>query len=300
MKRALSIVVGLVVAFVVLQVGHGVLMRLGEDPSAARRIAWTEGASRVLLGNSVTASALDPEVLDAALYTAEGSQPAHWWAAARHRVAEDAQVILYTAPQSWGGTALTNLHDELLLADILIREAPELTERVLGEATAPQALERAQARHHLRSRLVRLSWAPAEWWYGLRTDGPVVEPAMDRLHEGRPPHRTGTVLDTFQDVDAQAPSAIEPTLLDELAAEVELVVVFPADAQAGNCSREGAYPVLARELAALDVAVLDLSWAPGNFLARHHQNKRGKAAISAVLAEELPTLAPGQVRVFCP
>ena len=296
----LSRVTGLVVALVALQAGHGVLMRLGEDPNAARRIAWTEGASRVLLGNSVTASSLDPGLLDAALYTAEGSQPAHWWAAARHRVAEGAQVILYTAPQSWGGTTLTLLRDELLLADILLREDPHLTERVLGQAMAPQALERAQARRHLRSRLVRLSWVPAEWWYGLQAEGPVVEPAMERVHEGRPPHRTTTLLNVQQDSDAQAPTSIEPTLLDELAAEVDLVVVFPADAQAETCSPEGAYPVLARELAALDVAVLDLSWAPGVFSARYHQSDRGRAATSTILAEELPKLAPGQVRVFCP
>ena len=137
---------GLVVALVALQAGHGVLMRLGEDPNAAQRIAWTEGDSRVLLGNSVTASSLDPALLDAGLYTAEGSQPAHWWAAARHRVADGAQVILYTAPQSWGGTTLPHLRDELLLADILVREDPQLTERVLGRAMSPQALERAQAR----------------------------------------------------------------------------------------------------------------------------------------------------------
>ena len=43
MKRALSRVMGLVVALVALQAGHGVLMRLGEDPNAAQRIAWTEG-----------------------------------------------------------------------------------------------------------------------------------------------------------------------------------------------------------------------------------------------------------------
>ena len=318
MKRIVGLAIGLTLVPLQLKVGHGVLMRLGEDPNAASHMAWAApqgdawnparrsremGKDRVLLGNSVTASALDPELLDAVLFTAEGSGPAHWWAAVRHRVPPGVQVVLYTAPASWNETEVTGLRAEMLLADILTGPDDELSGRVLRVPLDPAALERDQARRTLHARVVRASWAPAEAWFGRKVAGEAVEPALERLHEGRPPHARASWVTPAETTTHAAPASIHGTLLPALAKEdVDLVVVFPSRLpdMLGACTKASHFEALADELNALGVPVIDLTHGGGEFRSEHHQTAAGRQHISALLKPELETIQPGETRVVCP
>ena len=303
MKRNVGLVVGLALVPTLVIAGHEALMFLGEDPDTARHMAWAPAGDRVLLGNSVTASALDPNLLQAQLYTADGSGPAHWWAAARHRVPSGTQVVLYTAPASWNATAIEGHEEELLLADILAGPDDELTSRVLDAPMNPAAVDRNQARRTLHSKVVRLSWWPAEAWFGAQVDGDAVEPALERLHEGRPPHEQASWVTPTEATTRTAPDSIHDTLLPDLAAEdIDLVVVFPAlrPEMLGPCTGVSWFEGLASELNALGVPVIDMTWSGGEFLSEHHQTEQGRQRISALLKPELARIQAGETRVLCP
>jgi hypothetical protein len=133
---------------VVLALGLGRLAYLGqpggtglEDPLAGR---IPDGAALVVLGNSVARSAVDPQALQGALglpvgdLILQGSQPAHWLAALRHRVFgaghRPTVVLLYAPPQSLLGVRLVAEVDQGLLLTLLSGPDPDLVRRALGES----------------------------------------------------------------------------------------------------------------------------------------------------------------------
>jgi len=261
----------------------------------------------VLLGNSVTLTALDPVSLGADNAAVSGGVAAHWVASAS-RLSGRERVILYVSPLGFDDLEVEDPDDQDVLLQLLASSDPELTARAMPGSSAGSAWgvlkrQRVAARRSLVNAVAR---GPTELVLGWNSHNQVVEPALNRLfpqelgpNEAEVDHTLDAELGSERWVEPWPDeAALDASLMPMLIERVQdggarLVVVLPVGKDRQPCDGDLAPTRAWWSGQPVDLVDFSTEAFPGGTLSGdYHATQAGRERISRRLAEVLAELPP--------
>ncbi len=280
------------------------------NPLSGRGIA---GAHTLVVGNSVARAAVDPARLGAALgvkvadLAMQGSQPAHWLAALRHRVIgaghTPRRVLVYAPLHQLTTVALQTDADRALLLTLLTGPDPDLIRRALGATAQPGLAQRAlRGRDRIRRRALDAAGATFARFAFTSQErtaaraGLGVVPADPDARFAVVPGAPSPGQAAREPPPQRAPDqSLLPALLDETTGHgSSFVVVVPARSPDHPGDPRRRHAALLAWLAENGAEVVHLGEPPPaeRFRTPYHPDPQGREQVTDALAEALSGSPP--------